>query len=122
VLLTKGLLKSLTHVLSQVTSQLTRELYLAGLEALRAVTFAEEVLLVTLTEGDSDFFMRQVSSNDAQATPHASSPGPPRAPPTPPMGWVPWLRACFVGVEAASAIWTLLLLRQRPAHGGGGGG
>ena len=122
VLLTKGLLKSLTHVLSQVTSQLTRELYFAGLEALRALTIAEDALLVTLTEGDSDFFIRGASSYDAQATPLASSPGPPRAPPNPPMGWVPWLRACFVGVEAASAIWTLLLLRQRPAHGGGGGG
>lgn len=120
VLRTEGLLMSLTHVLAQVTGQLTRELCPAGL--LRALTTAENDVLVTLTGGDSRFLPREVSGSYAHGTPSASSPGPPRAPPDPPIGWLPWLRACFVGAEAASAIWTLLLLRHRPARGGGGGG
>ena len=114
VLLTKELLKSLTHVLSQVTERLTQVLYLAGVEALRALAIAMDALLVTLTQ--------VVGSTDAQTTPWASSPVPPRAPPNPPFGWVPWLRGCFVGIAAALTIWTLLLLRHRTAHGGGVGG
>jgi hypothetical protein len=115
-LLVRGALRTVTVATSQLAGQLSVELYTIICEGLRAMSIAEEYVLFNTGPDAMPFPAAGAAAYSGQA------PGSQRSQPCPPVGWLPWLRACFVGAEVTSALWALVLLRTRSGAGVGGGG
>ena len=102
----RTLVRALSLVLSQLAAQLSKELYVIVSEGLRAVTIAEEFILIG-GKADNWADWRLASTPEAFEAEHPRQqempkmmPGAGQRPqPCPPCGWLPWLRAAFIGAE-----------------------